>query len=209
MERSYHSPQREEQANATRRRILAEAAALFAGQGFSAVTMQAIARQAGVSLATVYLYFPGKAAIVETLAEEIVAAPDLSVEHLERETDPIEQVRLGAAIIRLLNERSWLVTDILRSARGTDDRLAHVWAIWQQRHDQAIRRAVDAIEARGSLRQGLAADEATDILYALAGTEVYRTLVGERGWTSERYERWLFRLGCRELLGGAFEDAPD
>jgi hypothetical protein len=41
---------------------------------------------------------------------------------------------------------------------------------------------------------------ATDELYALAGTDVYRALTLERGWTPERYERWLFEAVCRELL---------
>jgi hypothetical protein len=60
---------------------------------------------------------------------------------------------------------------------------------------------VAALRARGALRPGLAPDEAVDILYALTGTDVYRALVRERGWSPARYQRWLFRLGCRELLG--------
>jgi len=207
-ERSYNSPLREEQANATRRRILAAAEELFAGQGFAVVTMPRIARHAGVSLATVYLYFPGKAAIVEALAEELVTAPELSVEQVERATDAVHQLRLGAGVIRRLNERSWLLTDILRSAHGTDERLARAWARWQQRHLDAIRRAVEAVQARAALRPGLALEEAIDAFYALAGTEVYRTLIGDRGWSAERYERWLFGLGCRELLGVSPDGSP-
>jgi AcrR family transcriptional regulator len=199
--RSYSSPQREEQANATRRRILAAAEQLFAKHGFAAVTMPRVAASAGVSLATVHLYFPRKAAIVGALADALVAAPDLSVEQVERETDPIRQLQRGVGIIRRLNERGWLLADILRSAHGTDEHLTEVWALWQQRHADANRRAVEALAARGGLRPGLAPDEAVDILYALTGTDVYRALVRERGWSPGRYQRWLFRLGCRELLG--------
>jgi len=199
--RRYASPQRQAQANATRRHILAAAEQLFAEDGFAAVTMPSIAQQAGVSLATVYLYFPGKAAIVGALADELVAAPDLSVEQVEREADPVRQLRRGAVIMRRLNERAWLVADILRGAHATDERLRQVWVLWQQRHADAMRRAVEALHARGGLRPGLALDEAVDVFYALAGTDVYRALVRERGWTPARYQRWLFRLGCRELLG--------
>jgi AcrR family transcriptional regulator len=206
--RSYNSPQRAEQANATRARILAAAEELFADRGYAAVTMEGVARQAGVSLATVYLYFPGKAAIVAAMAAAIVAAADLSVERVERETDPVRQLRLGAAIMRRLNERSWLVADILRCAHGGDEGLTKIWTLWQQRHLDAMRRAVAALQARGGLRVGLAPDEAVDVLYALTGTDVYRALVRERGWSHDRYERWLFRQSCTELLGMAPGDVP-
>jgi AcrR family transcriptional regulator len=206
--RRYFSPQRNEQVNTTRRHILDAAEQLFAEDGFAAVSMPRIAEHASVSLATVYLYFPGKAAIVGALADQIIAAPDLSVERVEHEPDPARQLQLGAAIVRRLNERSWLVVDILRSARATDERLTEIWTLWQQRHAAATRRVIQAVHARGGLRPGLEIDEAVDVLYALAGTDVYRALVRERGWSSARYERWLFGLGCRELLGAPAAGSP-
>jgi AcrR family transcriptional regulator len=206
--RPYNSPQRAEQVNATQRRILTAAEELLAAHGFVAVTMEDIARRAGVSVATVYLYFPGKATIVAALADEIVAAADLSVEQVEGEPDPVHQLRTGARIIRHLNERSWLVADILRSAHGSDEGLTRTWALWQRRHLDAVRRAIAALQARGALRAGLGRDEAVDTFYALAGTDVYRALVRERDWSPVRYEQWLFRLGCTELLGIAPGDVP-
>jgi AcrR family transcriptional regulator len=198
--RHYHSPKRQQQADATRRRILAAAERLFAARGYTAVTTEDIARQAKVSLATVYLHFPGRAAVIGALAEEITAAPELSVERVIQDADPIEQVRIGARILRQLNERSWLIADILRSHRGTDLELERLWALWQQRHLNAMRRSVTALEVRGALRPGLSIEEAADVLYAIAGTEVYRALTQERGWTPAQYERWLFETACRELL---------
>jgi AcrR family transcriptional regulator len=118
--RRYHSPKRQQQAEETRRRILATAERLFAERGYAAVTMEEIAQEVGISLATVYLHFPGRAAMVGALAEEIAAAPDLSVELIDQDLEPVELVRLAARIMRQLNERSWLVTDILRSQRGDD-----------------------------------------------------------------------------------------
>jgi AcrR family transcriptional regulator len=174
---------------------------LFAEKGYAAVKVEQIARESGVSLATVYLYFPGKTAIVAGLAEELTAAPDLSVEQVEREPDQVRQARIGARIIRRLNERSWLVADILRSAHGSDENLAAIWARWREGHLEAITRAMRAIDYNGGLREGLTIEEAIDAYYALAGTDVYRALVRERGWTPSHYERWLFELSCREILG--------
>lgn len=163
--------------------------------------MEAIARQSEVSLATVYLHFPGRAAVVGALAEEILAAPELNVEQVTRGADPVEQIRAGAHILRQLNERSWLITDILRSQRGSDPEITRLWTLWQERHLDAMRRAMEAIAREGRLRPGVSVETAADIFYALAGTEVYRALVQERGWSPEQYERWLFDTGCRELLG--------
>lgn len=198
--RHYNSPERDERANATRRHVLMAAEELFAKSGFAAVTMPAIARQARVSSATVYLYFPGKVALVAALAEDVAASPDLSVERVEREQDPIQLLRTAARIMRLLNERSWVVADILRDAQGTNKGLSQTWRRWQERHLDAIRRAVTALESCNALRATLTPDEAVDIGYTLAGTDVYRALVRERGWSPDQYERWLFGLACRELL---------
>ncbi|HEX6540327.1 MAG TPA: TetR/AcrR family transcriptional regulator [Ktedonobacterales bacterium] len=198
--RRYDSPKRRQQADATRRRILAAAEALFEEQGYAAVTMEAIARRAGVSLATIYIHFPGRVAVVGALAEEIVGAPELSVEQVTQNSNPVEQMRIGARILRRLNERSWLITDILRSQRGSDPEVARLWELWQQRHLEAMRRAMSVIAQEGGLRPGLSAETAADVFYALAGTEVYRALVQERGWSPEHYERWLFETGCREFL---------
>jgi hypothetical protein len=87
------------------------------------------------------------------------------------------------------------------SISNKDETLAQVWATWQHRHLDAVRRGMRAFHERGALRPGLELDEAVDALYALFGTDVYRALVRERGWSPEQYEEWLFRLACRELLG--------
>ena len=209
--RGYHSPKRQQQAGATRRRILAAAERLFAAQGYAAVTMEEIAREAKVSLATIYLHFSGRAAVVGALAEEIAAAPELSVEQVEQVdqgADPVEQAQIGAHIMRQVNKRAWLVVDILRGHRGSDPELERLWTLWRQGHLDAMRRAAEAIASRGGLRPGLSVEAAADALYALMGTEVYRALVLERGWEPDRYERWLFEAACRELLAPAPDPGP-
>lgn len=110
-------------------------------------------------------------------------------------------MRIGARILRALNERSWAVADILRTARAIDEDLGVVWREWQRRHEHAIRRAVVSLEAKGDLRQDVSVEDAVIAFMTVSGTDVYRMLVGELGWTADRYEAWLFRLGCTELLG--------
>ncbi len=50
-----------------RKEILAAAAQVFARLGFAKARMEDIARQAGLSKATLYLYFPGKEALFDAL----------------------------------------------------------------------------------------------------------------------------------------------
>jgi len=102
---------------------------LFTEHGFAAVTMQSIASAAGVSLATLSLYFPRKPAVVAAIAEAVTASPQLSVEHVEQKPDAVSLLRVGASIIRQLNDRSWAIADILRSAQGADESLSLEWKL--------------------------------------------------------------------------------
>ena len=52
--------------------ILHHAAGIFHEQGVDSTSMSAIARQSGMSLASLYRYFPNKAAIVNAIAERHV-----------------------------------------------------------------------------------------------------------------------------------------
>lgn len=53
-----------------RRQVVEAAARLFMAQGYGATSMDAIAREAGVSKATLYAYFPGKDALFAAIVGE-------------------------------------------------------------------------------------------------------------------------------------------
>jgi AcrR family transcriptional regulator len=46
------------------------------------------------------------------------------------------------------------------------------------------------------LRSGLDEKEARDLLWTLTGRDIYRMLVIERKWSSERHEKWLSDTPC-------------
>ena len=64
--RKYESPLREQQAAATRERIL-EGLVTTMADGLAEVSMPAVARAAGVSVATVYRHFPTKQTLFDAL----------------------------------------------------------------------------------------------------------------------------------------------
>ncbi len=198
--RRYSSPARQDQRNRTQLAILQAAEALFKKRGYGAATMQAMADLAGVSLPTVYLYFRSKPDLVRSLADLVTSSADLSVEHVLAEPDPNRQLQIGAGILRTLHERSEVVADILRTASGADPKLSREWKRWQERHLAAVGAVAQSLAKRRALRTGLDVASATDVLYTIGGPETFRQLVRERGWTPERYERWLRDAGRRLLL---------
>src|SRR5262249_34391216 len=50
------------------------------------------------------------------------------------------------------------------------------------------------------VRNGISKRKARDLVWCLTGSEVYRMLVLEKGWTSDEYEEWLGESLVRELL---------
>ncbi|MEV0688550.1 helix-turn-helix domain-containing protein, partial [Nocardia sp. NPDC050378] len=67
-----HRPQ-QERAQETHERLLQAAATLFGRHGIAQVPIRKIASQAGVSVGTLYRYFPDRQAIVAELNERLLA----------------------------------------------------------------------------------------------------------------------------------------
>src|ERR1044072_9021567 len=80
--RPYHSPLRQEQALATRQRILDAALDLFGAQGYGSTSIASIAREAGVVPETIYATFGSKRGIIDGLTER--AAPPQVLAGLDR-----------------------------------------------------------------------------------------------------------------------------
>lgn len=67
--------------------ILRHAAEIFNDYGVDGTSMSAIARSSGMSLASLYRYYPNKAAIVKAIAETHVAKMELALRERLAETD--------------------------------------------------------------------------------------------------------------------------
>src|SRR5262249_26214615 len=93
--RPYHSPLRQEQAQATPQRIPDAALVLFGAGGYAATSIAAVAREAGVVPETIYAAFGSKRGIVDGLIER--ATPDATVQRMEaawnEAGDPPRQLR--------------------------------------------------------------------------------------------------------------------
>ena len=97
-------PSIERQDRAKRRQIMEGARTVFLAQGFDAASMGEIARQAGVSKGTLYVYFDSKEALFEAIVEEECRSTAEQLFALDSNDHDVEAVltRLGCAYVRFL-----------------------------------------------------------------------------------------------------------
>lgn len=207
--RRYDSPRRREQAEETRRRILAVAQLLFERDGYVATSMAAVAREAGVSLKTVYLAVETKNGLLRALwhlllrgeRDDVVVDEQAWYREVLEEPDPRRQLRLNARNSRAVKERAGALMEVIAAAAPSDPEVGALWKRIEEQFYENQRAIVESLNQKGALRSGLDLDGGADILWTLNHPSLYRLLAGERGWSAERYETWLGEVLCSQLLG--------
>ncbi|WP_188192097.1 TetR/AcrR family transcriptional regulator [Nonomuraea sp. SYSU D8015] len=200
--RRYDSLRRTAQALETRAEIARAARRLFVERGWAATTVRDVAREAGVSVPTVYAVYGNKAGLTRALADaaDLSADPSRQLAELEAaESDPRRQLAAMAGFDRRLYERAGDVITLLREAGRVEPELAGLYRDGRRRADET-RVAVFSSWPPGVLRDGLDVPAATDIYAALCTIDVYATLTAERGWSPDRVEQWWCEALVRELL---------
>lgn len=192
---------RQRQAAATRERIASAARHLFRRHGYLSTRIEAIAKGAGVAVPTVYATFGNKKAILAEIRRlwlEESQVPQLWAE-ARAERDVGRRLELAARWTRHQLEHGYDVITIYAEAARADPAMARVWASVLKERDQAIHRLVESLT--GGLLPGLNAQTAVDLVWAIERPEIYQELVVTRGWSPERYERWLADTLKHQLLG--------
>jgi AcrR family transcriptional regulator len=206
--RRYTSALREEQARETRRRILEAARRLLLERGYVATSIEAIAREAGVVVQTVYAAFGNKRSILTRLLDLAVGGDERHLGILEREgpqrmrleTDQRRQLRMMARGIREVLDRAGPIFAVMRAAAAADPEIAALHARIQEERLRNMTQVVDWVAQNGPLRDGLSAAELADIVWTLTSADVHKLLTADRGWSGERYERWLGDMLIAALL---------
>lgn len=191
------SSYRQQQAAATRIRVIQAAQRVFAAGGYSAATIADVAHAAGVAVPTVYKAFGTKRALLTAVADawEQQFAPrgPEAVPH-----DPAAALAFWVSVVR----RQW--------ETGLDIALIYAGAVASEPEVRA--ELEPRLAAREGLIQavsttltpalapGLSVRDAAAIISALALPEVYRELVRDRGWTPDAFQTWLACTLTRLLL---------
>lgn len=179
---------------AARRRILHAALELMDEVAFAQVTAAAIAERAGTSKATIYRWWPNKAAVVIEAFREAIA-PDLPLRDTgSLREDLTTQVRNFA---RMLSGRGGRMLRSFVAASRSDPEVAAAFrSIWSDPRRAEAKEMLRQKQAGGQLRPDADLDLVLDSLY---GPLYYRFLVKNEP-PSQKYAEALVGLVIQGLL---------
>ncbi len=208
VKRRYDASKRRQAAARTRQAILNAALELFALQGYAATPMTAIAQRAGVALDTVYASAGRKPELARLLIETAISGSTQAIPAEERDyvqairaaEDAEVKIAIYASAMRGIAGRLAPVLSIIQQAAPAEPELAELWRQIADRRAANMHRFAADLALVAPLRLDPA--DAADIIWATNAPELYQLLVGQRGWSPERYEHFLADTWRRLLLVG-------
>lgn len=200
--RGYDSSRRQEGAEKTKERVLAAARRLFSSRGVDDVTLDEIARAARVATSTLYARFRSKTGILRALMEDVILSARFRSmsETLRPDMAPAELLRLTARIARTVYDDEAREMGLMRGASIVSRDLKQLEREFEDIRFELQRQRVEWLCERGALRDELDLLAARELLWMLTGRDTYRMLVVERGWSGDRFERWLAETLIQQLL---------
>ena len=209
VKREYRSPLREASARATRAAIIGAATRLFVEQGYAAASVEAIAEAAGVSRATVFATFGGKAALLKAAYDVALVGDDEAIplpdrprsKQVQAEPDPARLLDGYTEILVEVAGRLAPIYEAVRGAATADPEAREVWEKIQTERRIGGTNVVKLISARRALRKDLDRESAGDLVWVLNDPGLYFMLVHRRRWSPVRFQSWLARTLKAQLLG--------
>lgn len=145
------------------REILLEAATQIFSAGGPQASLEAVARQAGVGIGTLYRHFPTREALFEAVYRHEVDHLGELAELLARDSDPVEALRKWLhANVRLVATKKGMVEGLQLVAHGSTELKAYSF----ERLSNAIGLLLDRGVAAGELRSDILPE---DLLRTLVG----------------------------------------
>jgi AcrR family transcriptional regulator len=141
------------------RAILATAERLFEDRSLNEVSVDDLARGAGISRPTFYFYFPSKEAVLLTLLDRMVEEARTSRgDALERfAEDPPRRLRQAITAIYETFRSHRAVTLAAADARATSADVRELWSAVMEAFVQETTAAIEAERARGAAKDGVPA----------------------------------------------------
>ncbi|HET9008347.1 MAG TPA: TetR family transcriptional regulator [Actinomycetes bacterium] len=197
-----------EQADTTRRRVLAAARELFLARGYAGATVAAVAQAAGVAPDTIYVSLGGKQGLLEGVLSMARYDPEDPVQRDQQQrrdeiralADPHQRLR---KLVELSCQTLARVSPVHAVLRGAAD--GHPFAAELYARMLELRLQLQAGNLQSylgeSLRPGLTVKQAAERYSALLSPELYHLLTVERRWSTRRYASWVTELLDHDLLG--------
>lgn len=206
--RDYDNRSRAAAALTTQRRIIEAARDLLLEKGYAETTIKDVAATAGVSAETVYKAFGGKAALLKRVYDVLLAGDEAPtalarrpmITAIGQDSDPRSKIARYAAVARVLGDRLGPLLAVLLGARGSDPALDDFARTIDGERLSGASAFVGHLADQRMLREGLDPAIARDLVWTLNSPAVY-LMLSERGWSPQRYERWLSGALAETLLG--------
>lgn len=195
--RGYRSVRRSAQASDTRAAVLSAAHDLFIREGWQKATIAAIARQAGVSVETIYAGFGSKLALLEAVVVASVRGLQPGTALMDQAgpravleaPDQRSQIALFAKdIVEVLRSVAPLMA-VVRAAAESEPELKELYVGLHRGRTRNLAMFVDAMLRHGSLRTDR--DIAIASLDRLSSPELFLVVTNVEGLSPAQYLTWL------------------
>ena len=204
--RRYDSSRRQLQAQQTRSDILAVARRRFLADGYAATTNSVIAREAGVSVDTIYKTYGGKPGLVRAIHEQSlagegpVAAEARSNALQTSEPDPRVIMRGIGQLTAEVAPRAAPIMLLIRDAALSDPDMADLKAELDDHRLQRMTHNARNLANAGHLRDDITIEQAGEIMWTYSAAELYELIVINRGWSPERFGAFVADAMTAHLL---------
>jgi AcrR family transcriptional regulator len=204
--RKYDSTRRAQQAQDTRRRIVAAAAECFSDLGYARTTMGRIAERAGVSVESVNLQGPKRALLIAAFSQAFVG--EETEDGLEAGIyagllaipDRDEFVARTADVV-LAGQRAGIgIWRAVAAAAVEEPEVAELYASLAERRRRDMLVVCRALLEKGWLADDRPVEDIADTLALLVGFDPYQLLVLDFGRSEEHLRTWFVDLIGRTIL---------
>ncbi len=167
---------------------------MFEELGYHGAGLGAVAKKAGVSRQAIYLHFPSKAELLTALHLHIFATDVAPAIERNPYTDAVSAWDALDAMIAVdvdVVSKVWRIHEALQIARR---RHPEVEETLRPREEERYGELLDLgrrLKREGALPPKMRVGTLADMLWGLVNVGTYRNLVVERGWSLDRYGRWV------------------
>jgi AcrR family transcriptional regulator len=189
----------------TRTAILDAARVVFEEQGYFGGALEAVAKKAGVSRQAIYLHFASKAELLTALHLRIYetdVAPAVERHPIWTAATALEALDACIAGNAEVASKVWRIHEALVVARRHHPEVDETLRPREEERYQEMARLGRWLKKEEVLPPKMRVGTFADILWGLASLGTHQNLVVERGWSIDRYMRWV-RDTIRSQLNGA------
>lgn len=189
--------------------MIAAATRLFIRDGYLGATMAAIAAEAEVAVQTLYLSFGSKLGLLKAALDVAIVGDEEPIPLLERgwarqlaeAAEGPQAVRIFVHEVIHICARTYPIYAALQAAAGSD--AGDLLAENKQQRKLGIRSVAVQLSLKPGFASDLTAQQAADLIYAVASEDLYGLFVADCGWTPAVWEERCAKILTSSLFPGA------